>query len=684
MVLRMVVRFAWLGALACSCTAVPERPAGHAPLPIAFLPGDTAFVDVAVVPMSSDGVLAHHTVVIRGDRIVAIAPSARVVVPDGTTVIDGAGKWLMPGLADMHVHTWSEDDLTMFLAAGVTMIRNMWGVEQHLTWRSQIARGDRLGPTIFTAGSLIDGEPPDWPGSVVLTNPADADQLVIAQKAAGYDFLKPVSRLSREAYAALAAAGKRHGMVLAGHVPLPGGLEDVLAARQRSVEHLFGYLEALVPPGAPLPSPDDTQPWTRALLSRIDPARLPGLIRRTIAAGTWNCPTLIVYQQTPELHDVADLEGHMAWLSLIPAAARARWAHDFKIVRFTAEDSATLRKLNAQLARVLAALVAANAPILVGTDTGGPYVIPGEALHQEIELMVAAGVPRPRVLRAATADAWRYFGQPHEAGVVEVDARADLVLVASDPLSAPLPLVPDGVMVRGRWLARGELEARLAEIAKHGAPPADRWSGLPPLAAEGTVVHQARYDAALAGTVVGQERLVVGVTGGKRSIVGQLADLGTREDASYTLGPDTATVTATHHTMRLAIRGAITGGKLIVTGRDLSGRAVSLSEPVPAGAFLSGPGIGGAIALVAQLTAMKPGTRRTLVSLELGYPAIAIVSTHLDVERKPDAGGHQVFAVTATQHDAAVTSELVVDDAGFIVAQRFAPPDATIITRRAP
>ncbi len=688
----MKSRSAWIWLFACSCSASAAGPttptaaasagAGGSAGSIVVQPGDTVIADVSVVPMSSDGTLAHHTVVIRGDRIVAVAPRA-AVVPGRAIVIDGAGKWLMPGLADMHVHTWRDGDLTMFVAAGVTTIRNMWGIEQHLTWRSQIARGERLGPTIVTAGPLVDGEPPDWPGSIVLANPDDADKIVVAQKAAGYDFLKPVSRLSPEAYRAFAAAGKRHGMVLSGHVPIAVGLEGVLAARQRSIEHLDGYLSALVPPGPPLPSIDDTQAWVGAVLSRLDPARLPRLIEQTIAAGTWNCPTLIAYDRTPELHDLAALTRSATWSDLLPAAVRARGASDVKAVHYTAEDSARLRELNVQLARILAALAAAGAPILVGTDTGGAFVVPGEALHDEIELMVAAGVPRPRVLRAATADAWRYLDLPHEAGVVEVGARADLVLVASDPLTTPLPLVPDGVMVRGRWLPHRELEARLADIAAHSAPPTDHWDGAPPLAVEGKPVEQARYDAAIAGTTVGQERLVVGAAGGKRMIVGQIVDFSNLNETSYMIGTDTAAVAASHHTMKLELAGKIAAGALVVTGTDLGGKSVSLRAPVPAGAFLSGPGIGGSLRLVEQLAGMKRGSKRTLTSLELGYfPAVSILSTRYDVARKPDTGGRRVFAVTVTQSGASFTEELVVDNGGFVVAQTLGAPINTSVTRR--
>jgi imidazolonepropionase-like amidohydrolase len=646
----------WMWLVACGCSTPTPSIAVHA--------NDLAITDVSVVPMSSDGVLAHQTVIIRGERIVAVAPTAMLTLPAGITVIDGKGKWLMPGLADMHVHTWRDDDLSMFVAAGVTTIRNMWGIEQHLRWRSQIARGERLGPTIITAGPLIDGDPPDWPGSTVLTNPADADKVVVEQKAAGYDFLKSVNQLSREAYAALVAAAKGHDMRLSGHVPNAVGLEGVLAAHQRSIEHLDGYLAALVPPDVVLPPFDDGEVRDRAVLAKLDLSRLPALIEQTIAAGTWNCPTLIAFDRISKLDHIAGLRAGVQWLDKLPAAMTVRWT---PLQNYTAEDYATIRASNAQLAKILVALFAANAPILVGTDTGVSFVVPGEALHAEIELIVAAGVPRPRVLRAATADAWRYLGMPHEAGVVEVGARADLVLVSSDPLTAPLPLIPDAVIVRGKALSRAELEAKLADIVKREAAPKQ---GIPALAGE-----SARYDIAIDGTTVGEERLAID----KRTIVGQIADLSERVDTSYKVGPDSATIAATYHAATLALAGTVAGGTLVVTGTDLTGRSISMKKSVPAGAFLSAPGIAGSIQLVEKLAGMKPGTKRTLMSLELGYfPAIEIISARYEVERKPDAAGRRVFAVMATRSGTTVTGELVVDD-GLVVTGTLG---TTTFTRR--
>jgi hypothetical protein len=232
----MIRRLLWLWPLACGCSAGPDRPGapvGAAGPSRTVRPGDIAIADVSVVPMSTDGVLAHRTVVIRGDRIVAVARGRRSGAGRRNRGHRRRGQVADARLTDMHVPTWDEDELTMFVAAGVTTVRNMWGAPQHLTWRSDRTRR-AAGPTIVTAGPLIDGDPPDWPGSVMLTDPAGADALVAEQKAAGYDFLKPVSRLSR---AAFAAAGERHGMALSGHVPLAGGLDGVLAARQAGTTH---------------------------------------------------------------------------------------------------------------------------------------------------------------------------------------------------------------------------------------------------------------------------------------------------------------------------------------------------------------------------------------------------------------------------------------------------------------
>src|SRR5690349_16088463 len=156
-----------------------QTPQVPPPAPVA-----TAFVGVDVIPMDRERVLRDQTVVVRDGKIVALGPESQVAVPPDVARVEGRGRFLMPGLADMHVHVWDADDFTLLLANGVTTVRNMFGSPMHVEWRKKIAAGELLGPTIVTAGPIIDGDPPIWPGSTVLTDPAKAEGVVLEQKAA--------------------------------------------------------------------------------------------------------------------------------------------------------------------------------------------------------------------------------------------------------------------------------------------------------------------------------------------------------------------------------------------------------------------------------------------------------------------------------------------------------------------
>jgi imidazolonepropionase-like amidohydrolase len=655
--------------------------------------------------MDREDVLPHHTVVVRGDRIVAVHPAARVEIPAAARRIDGAGKWLMPGLADMHVHTWSEHDLTLFVAAGVTTVRNMFGSDQHLAWRGELARGARFGPTLVTASPIIDGDPPVWPGSIALGDPADADRIVGELAAKGYDFLKPYSRLSLPAYDALVAAGKKHGLPLGGHVPGAAGLRHALASGQRTIEHLDGWLPALVPEAARPPA-GAAPPELRELLPLVDESRIPDLVKATIAAGTWNCPTLVVLDRMAALEDVEAARKRARWLPYVAPAFVAQWnpKSDFRLRTKTAEDFAAMRKANAVRGRIAAALISLGAPVLVGTDAGNPFVIPGESLHDELELLVGAGIDRiapglqrrspadrwstlqdaarmvrARVLRAATAGAADFLGQRGTLGVVAPGARADLLLLDEDPLARPLPLVPAAVILRGAYHPRADLEQRLAAVARaHAAPPSPRWEGVPPLAPEGTDVQLTRYDLVQNGKTIAEERLATGTIPGGRAIVAQLAgDFGGgRVELQYRIAPAAASVSQKTVTGSLSLDARLDRGALVATGTDPRGAPLSLSEPVPAGTFLAGPGIGGSFPLAALVAPMKIGERRTFSSAELAtFPRPSIQRMTHDVERKPDAAGLRVFAITSRPPSGfGFDSELVLDPAGGVVRHTFGPP----------
>ncbi len=367
--------------------------------------GDLALVGATVVPMNREGTLPDQTVVVRGDRIVMVAPASTIDTKEAT-VIDAKGKWIVPGLADMHIHTWSDRDFAMYLVNGVTTVRDMFGSPQHLEWRGAIQSGKLDGPTLITAGPIVDGDPPVWPGSTVVTTADAARAAVKAQKQAGYDFIKVYSGLSVEAYDAIAAEAKAQGIPFAGHVPKAVGLDKAIAAGQRTIEHLDGYL----PFGG-------------------DPRVDAQTVAATAKAGVWNCPTLVVMDRLAHLDNLAGLD-HTPGLEYVAAAVRERWnpKNDFRLQSWTAETYAKLRAKNEIAKKLVADLNRAGAHLVLGTDTGNPYVVPGFGVHDELALIVSAGLTPWQALRMATAAPAELVEQTGSFGIVAPGARADLLV----------------------------------------------------------------------------------------------------------------------------------------------------------------------------------------------------------------------------------------------------------------
>lgn len=388
-------------------------------------PGNVvAIVGATVVPMDAEMARPEETVIVTDDRISWVGPAARAVIPPGARRIEGGGRFLMPGLADMHVHLSSEEELSSYLAAGVTTVRNMAGRPEHVAWRARLAAGELVGPTLFTGGPFVDGDPPYWRDARVVRDARDAERTVDEHLAAGYDFIKVYSLLQPPAFEALAGAARRRGLPLAGHVPAFVGLEGALAQGLRSAEHLYGYADAIEADSSPVRGR-----WTwRRLFGAvpIDRTRLPWLAERLRESGTWTCPTLALFD---------------AWR---PPEARADW------------DDPALRALGYENRRaIVAALAAGGAPLIFGTDTAAFHGMePRRALPDELQALVAAGLTPFQALRTATADAGRFMGGTSPRfGTVQPGQQADLLLLERNPLSdvANVALVA-GVMVRGRWL----------------------------------------------------------------------------------------------------------------------------------------------------------------------------------------------------------------------------------------
>lgn len=406
-----------------------------------------AFVDVHVIPMNRDGVLDHQTVIVRGNRIAEMGPAAQVKAPAGAITVDGRGKYLMPGLGEMHGHLphpaagpeLTENVLFLYLANGVTTVRGMQGSLPHLELKARIARGELLGPRLWVPGPALSGN--------AAPTPESGRRLVEEQQAAGFDHLKIQEGLSRETYDTIVATAKRLGMRFAGHVPDAVGVYHVLESGQASIDHLDNYVETVGGPDS------------------ADERRIAQVVAATCAARVWTVPTLALWETFLGSGDSATLASRPE-LRYVPSAWRGNWAQQLSQMR---KNAPPLEKRLVTLAlrrRILKALQTAGCPIAFGTDSPQLYSVPGFSIHREMRSMTAAGLSPQQILNEATRQVARYFGAEQEFGSVATGQRADLLLLNSNPLSDLTNVERRaGVMVNGRWLPDAEIKARLERIA---------------------------------------------------------------------------------------------------------------------------------------------------------------------------------------------------------------------------
>jgi imidazolonepropionase-like amidohydrolase len=448
-----------------------------------------AIVNITVVPMDRERLVKHQTVVVQDGRITAMGPSQSVRIPAAAQQIDGRGKFLMPGLTDMHVHfvrealpqrpqasssntglrsgipaSASKDhDLEnrayalMFLANGITTVRNMWGSETIDALAKEINSGGIVGPHIYSTGPITDGNPPVWASSRIVEAPAQAEEAVRSDKQKGYIAIKVYNRLSKDGYNAIVAAARRQGLPVVGHAPNSVGLEGAIAAGQDSIEHLDGFLPLLAPDG----STGSTRPSVEEL-QQVDLKKLPAIVQAIKAADSWICPTVVVYdlQRT----DALGLEE----ASFVPPDVFVRYGkmypnHDI--------DPRATPQGHAVLLAIVAALHSGGAHLLLGTDTMKAGTLPGYSLHRELENFVTAGLTPYEAIRAGTADAAKYLHQENEFGIVGKGLRADLILVDANPL-ADVKNVSKlaGVMAGGRWVSAIELNRQLVALRARYRP----------------------------------------------------------------------------------------------------------------------------------------------------------------------------------------------------------------------
>jgi imidazolonepropionase-like amidohydrolase len=443
----------------------------------ASAPGVIAFVDVNVIPMDRERVLEGQTVIVRDGRIASVEPSARARIPSGALRVDGRGKYLIPGLAEMHAHIpgaqaseqMIRDIFTLYVANGVTTIRGMLGAPNQLTLRAKTATGEMLGPTIFVGAPSLNGNS--------AADPATAARLVREHKAAGYDFLKLHPGIPRTSYDSIVAAARAVGITYAGHISQGVGLEHTLASRQSTIDHLDGYLEASVPENVRARVTAADAPLGE-MINAVDASRFPTLAAETRKAGTWNVPTTFLWESffSPEPPEEMARRAEMKyappqWINGWSNQKRDRITQDQRN-GVSPQESATYLSLRRTLLKTLAD---SGAKLLMGTDSPQMFNVPGFSLHREIAVMQEAGLTPWQVLESGTRHVAEYAAKDLRLdgrfGTVTPGNRADLILLEANPLADVRNVAKRaGVMVRGRWLPASELDRMLAEMAaRHAA-----------------------------------------------------------------------------------------------------------------------------------------------------------------------------------------------------------------------
>jgi imidazolonepropionase-like amidohydrolase len=440
------------------------------------------FTNVTLIDATGAPAASNMSVVITGDRITEIGQTQRVSIPNGALVVDASGKFLIPGLWDMHIHWYLKDYLSLFIANGVTGVRVMSGMPLHHWWRKEIENGTLLGPRMVIASAIVDGPNPVWPGSISVSDEAEARQAVRSARQNGADFIKIYSRLTKEAFFAIADESKKQRIAFAGHVPQSLTATEASEGGQKSMEHLTGILlgcssreeelrkarqdtNARLLPGQRGPSPASTRSLTRLMLETFNAETAAGLFARLKRNQTWQCPTLTVLRSTAYLDDPALRSDPR--LRYMPASVRNQWdpARDLRFRERTAEDLELARLAFQKQVEIVGAMRRAGVEFVAGTDVLNPYCFPGFSLHDELELLVKAGFSPMEALQAATLNPARFLGKEKELGTVEKGKIADLVLLEANPLlDVRNTRKIESVVIRGRLIPKSELQRMLAAI----------------------------------------------------------------------------------------------------------------------------------------------------------------------------------------------------------------------------
>ena len=390
---------------------------------------DIVYKDVNLIPMTSEKVVESVSVHISEGKIVAIEEFSNLELPDNIQIIDGRGKYLTPGFSDMHVHIDRSEDLDLFIANGVTTIRNMWGFPEQIKARKDIKNGKIIGPELFTTGPIIDGSNKTRPNVYVLDKKEDVEKAIKSMKKDGYDFIKVYDSLGQGVYKEIIRVAKEINIPVVGHISKYVGLTMALELGQQSVEHLSGYN-----------------------YNNKDLVVKDQEIQLSIDNGTWNCPTIIVLKTYSDLISIKKQN-----------ISELKYIRPEKVKDWSGRRSYKINYKNAQ--KFVYNLYKKGGLLVSGTDANNPYVISGFSLHDELKLLNECGLSTYEVLLTTTVNPSLMLGISDRAGTIEIGKDADLVLLNKNPLyDITNTKTIAGVMSKGRWYSRERIDEILINV----------------------------------------------------------------------------------------------------------------------------------------------------------------------------------------------------------------------------
>lgn len=429
----------------------------------------TVFLDVNIIDVRDGQVIENQQIVVDSGRILSIedwSEDQNPSWPEGIDVIDAAGKYITPGLAEMHAHIpspdqgedWIEDVLFLYVANGVTTIRGMLGHPRHLELREAAAENEILSPRIYTSSTSFNGNS--------VPDPETGRQKVIDAKEAGYDFLKFHPGIKRDVHDAIIQTAKEVGIPYAGHVSTDVGIRHALQSDYATVDHVDGFLEGLVPTSANV-APNENGFFGYNFTDLADRARIPELVNLSKEHGVWVVPTQALFERW--FSDIpADQLADEPEMIYMPGSTIESWVNrKNQMTEGSGFDPEKWNTFNDIRREMIYELHHNGQGLLLGSDAPQVFNVPGFAIHHEMQYMLESGLTPLEVLQTGTLNTAIFFGQEGEFGEIKENASADFILSEGNPLEDLENLKnPEGVMVRGRWLNRDEIDEQLSDLAR--------------------------------------------------------------------------------------------------------------------------------------------------------------------------------------------------------------------------